>query len=64
MVFPDLFKEQTSGAFGIDGGMHRDEVHTLGYTVNNIHNSVVHMVFQQLNYEVNTDCVSWCLRCL
>jgi hypothetical protein len=30
MVFPDLFKEQESFAFGIDGGMHHDEVCALG----------------------------------
>jgi hypothetical protein len=29
MVFPDLFKEEESCAFGIDGGMRRDEVHAL-----------------------------------
>jgi hypothetical protein len=43
MVFPDLFKEQMSGFFSIDGGMCRDEVRALGYTVNNIHNCVVAM---------------------
>jgi hypothetical protein len=26
MVFPDLFKTEESCAFGIDGGMHPDEV--------------------------------------
>jgi hypothetical protein len=26
-VFPDLLKEQESGAFDIDGGMHWSEVH-------------------------------------
>jgi hypothetical protein len=41
MVFPDLFKEQESCAFGIDGGMHRDEVRALGYTVDNVHNCVI-----------------------
>jgi hypothetical protein len=29
-VYPDLFKEEESGAFCIDGGMHRNEVHMLG----------------------------------
>jgi hypothetical protein len=29
MVFPDLFKEEENCAFGIDGGMHWDEVRTL-----------------------------------
>jgi hypothetical protein len=29
MVFPDLFKEEESCAFGIDGGMCQDEVHAL-----------------------------------
>jgi hypothetical protein len=33
MVFPDLFKEQMGGSFSIDGGMYRNEVRTLGYTV-------------------------------
>jgi hypothetical protein len=32
MVFQDLFKEQTSSAFGIDGGMHRDDLVTLSMT--------------------------------
>jgi hypothetical protein len=45
MVFPDLFKEEESCAFSIDGGMHRDEVCALGYTVDNIHNCVVAMGF-------------------
>jgi hypothetical protein len=26
MVFPDLFKEEESCAFGVEGGMHQDEV--------------------------------------
>jgi hypothetical protein len=30
MVFPDLFKEEESGAFCIDGGMHWNEVCVLG----------------------------------
>jgi hypothetical protein len=64
MVFPDLFKEQESCAFGIDGGTHRDEVHALGNTVNNVHNCVISMGFRQFDYEVNTDHVPWCLRCL
>jgi hypothetical protein len=64
MVFPDLFKEQTSGAFGIDGGMCRDEVHMLDYTVNNIHNCVIPMGFRQFDYEVNADHIPWYLRCL
>jgi hypothetical protein len=61
MVSPDLFKEQTSSASSIDGGMHRDEVHALGYTVDNIHNCVIAMGFRQFDYEVNADHVPWCL---
>jgi hypothetical protein len=30
MVFPDLFQEEEGCAFGIDGGMHQDEVRVLG----------------------------------
>jgi hypothetical protein len=30
MVFPDLFKEEESGVFRIDGGMHWDKVCALG----------------------------------
>jgi hypothetical protein len=30
MVFPDLFEEEESCAFGVDGGMCQDEVCTLG----------------------------------
>jgi hypothetical protein len=55
MVFPDLFKEQESCAFSINGGMHRDKVHALGYTVNDVHNCIIAMGFQQLNYEVHAD---------
>jgi hypothetical protein len=64
MVFLDLFKEQTSGTFGIDGGMHRNEVHALGYAVDNIHNCVMAIKFRQFDYEVNTNHVPWCLRYL
>jgi hypothetical protein len=64
MVFPDLFKEQMSSAFGIDGGMHRDEVHALGYTVDNVHNCIISMGFRQFDYEVNADHIPWCLWCL
>jgi hypothetical protein len=48
----------------LTGGMHRDEVRVLGYAVDDIHNCVVAMGFRQFNYEVNTDHVPWCLRCL
>jgi hypothetical protein len=44
--------------------MHWDEVCALGQAVDDIHNCVIPMGFRQLNYEVNTDCVPWCLRCL
>jgi hypothetical protein len=64
MVFPDLFKEPMCGAFGIDGGIHRDEVHMLGYAVNDIHNCIMAMGFRQFDYEVNTNHVPWCLSCL
>jgi hypothetical protein len=30
MVFPDLFQEEEGCAFGVDGGMHWDEVCALG----------------------------------
>jgi hypothetical protein len=63
-VPPDLFKEQTSSAFGIYGGMRRDEVRALGYTVNDIYNCIIAMGFRQFNYEVHADHVPWCLRCL
>jgi hypothetical protein len=36
----------------------------LGYTVNNIYNCIIAMGFRQFNYEVHTDHVPWCLRCL
>jgi hypothetical protein len=64
MGFPDLFEEQTSSTFSIDGGMCGDEVHTLGYAVDNVHNCIIAMGFRQFDYEVNTDHVPWCLRCL
>jgi hypothetical protein len=56
--------EQMSGAFSIDGGMHRDEVCMLGYTVDNVHDCVISMGFRQFDYEVNTNYVPWCIRCL
>jgi hypothetical protein len=64
MVFPDLSKEQMSSTFGIDSGMHRDEVHSLGYAVNNVHDCIIAMGCRQFDYEVNTDHIPWCLRCL
>jgi hypothetical protein len=60
LVFPDLSKVQTSSTFGIDStisGMYSDKVCVLGYTVDDIHNCIIAMVFRQLNYEVNTDYV-------
>jgi hypothetical protein len=62
MVFPDLFKEEKSCTFGIDGGMHRDEVCVLGYAVDDVHNCIISMGFRQFDYEVNTDHVPWCLE--
>jgi hypothetical protein len=41
MVFPDLFQEEESCAFGVEGGMRWDEVRTLGETVNDTHNCVI-----------------------
>jgi hypothetical protein len=64
MVFPDLLEEEESCAFGSDGGMRRDEVCVLGYTVNDIHDCVVAMGLRQFDYEVDTDHVPWCLQCL
>jgi hypothetical protein len=64
MVFPDLLEEQESCAFHVDGGMRQYEMRTLGQTVDDTHNCVVPMGFQQLNYEVNTDCVPWFCWCL
>jgi hypothetical protein len=64
MVFPDPFKEEESCALGIDGGMYWDEVRTLGYTVDNIHNCIIAMGFWQLDYEVHADYIPWFLRCL
>jgi hypothetical protein len=64
MVFPDLLKEEESCTFGSDGGVHRDEVCTLGYTVNDIHDCVIAMGFWQFDYEVDADRVPWCLWCL
>jgi hypothetical protein len=64
MLFPDLLKEQEGCALGIDGSMHGDKVCALGYTVDDIHNCIVPMGFRQFDYEVDTDNVPWCLRCL
>jgi hypothetical protein len=64
MVFPDLFQEEEGCAFRVNGGMHWDEVRALGKAVDDTHNCVVPMGFGQLDYEVNTDRVPWCLRCL
>jgi hypothetical protein len=64
MVFPDLLKEKESCAFGSDGGVRRDEVRALGYTVDDIHDCIIAMGFQQFNYEVDADRVPWCLQCL
>jgi hypothetical protein len=64
MMFPDLLKEQEGCAFSIDGGMHGDEVCALGYTIDGIYNCVIAMGFRQFDYEVDADCVPWCLWCL
>jgi hypothetical protein len=64
MVSPDLFKERSSGALGIDGGVCRDDVCVLGYTVGDVHDCVIAMGFRQFDYEVHTDHIPWCLRCL
>jgi hypothetical protein len=45
MVFPDLLKEEESCTFGSDGGVCRDKVRTLGYTIDNVHNCVIAMGF-------------------
>jgi hypothetical protein len=62
MVFSNLLKEEET--CGIEGGMHRDEVRALGEVVDDTHNCVIAMRFQQLNYEVHADYLSWCVRCL
>jgi hypothetical protein len=36
----------------------------LGYTVDNIHNCIIAMGFRQFDYEVKTDHILWCLRCI
>jgi hypothetical protein len=64
MVFPDLLEVQVGGAFGRDGGMRRNEVCTFGYTVDDVRNCVVSMGLGRFDYEVNTDYVPWCHRCL
>jgi hypothetical protein len=63
-ISPDLFKEQTSSTFGIDGGMHRDKVHIFRYTVDDVHKCIIAMGFRQFDYEVHADHIPWCLRCL
>jgi hypothetical protein len=64
MVFPDLPEVQAGGAFGRDGGMHRNEVRAFSYTVDDVHNCVISMGLRQFDYEVNTDRVPWCRLCL
>jgi hypothetical protein len=64
MVFPDLFKEEESCAFGVGGGIRRDEVRAFGKAVDDTHNCVVAMGFWQLNYEVYADYLPWCVRYL
>jgi hypothetical protein len=64
MVFPDLLKEEESCAFSVEGGMHWDEVCVLGKAVDDTHNCVIAMGFWQLNYEVYTDYLPWCIGCL
>jgi hypothetical protein len=64
MVFPDLLKEQESCAFSVEGGMCRNKVCTLGKAVDNTHNCVVAMGFWQLDYEVYTYYLPWCVGCL
>jgi hypothetical protein len=64
MVFPDLFKEEESCAFSVKVGVRQDEVCALGKAVDDTHNHIVAMGFQQLDYEVYADYLPWCVGCL
>jgi hypothetical protein len=54
-VLPDLSKVQSGCSFCIDSHVCRDEMCSLGYTVNNYHDCIIAMSLGELNNEVNTD---------
>jgi hypothetical protein len=63
-VFPDILEVESGCTLSRDGGVRRNEVRTLSYAVNNIHNCVVTMGFRQFHNEADTDHVPWCFRSL
>jgi hypothetical protein len=64
MVFPDIPEVESGCTFSSDGGVCRNKVHALSYTVDNVHNCIVTMGFRQFNNEVNTNHIPWCFRSL
>jgi hypothetical protein len=55
IVLPDLSKVQSSHSFCIDSSVCRNEVYTLGDTVNDDHNCVIAMSLGKLDNEVNAN---------
>jgi hypothetical protein len=48
MVFPDIPEVESGCNFSSDGGVHRNKVHMLSYTVDDIHNCVITMGIQEI----------------
>jgi hypothetical protein len=42
----------------------QDEVCTLGKAVDDTHDCIIALGFQQLDYKVYADYLPWCVRCL
>jgi hypothetical protein len=61
-VFPDISEVESGCTFCSDGGVHRNKVHVLSYTVDDIHNCVLTMGFRQFNNEVDANHIPWCFR--
>jgi hypothetical protein len=62
MVFPDIPEVESGCTFSSDGGVRRNKVRALSYTVDDIHNCVITMGLRQFNNEVNADHIPWCFR--
>jgi hypothetical protein len=64
MVFTDILEVESGCTFSSDGGVHRNKVYALSDAVDNIHNCIITMGFQQFNKEVDADHIPWCFRSL
>ena len=55
VVFPDMVHEEPSQAFGREGSVCWDDVHSLGQGFHNSHDCIIASRLRQFHYKVNTD---------